>query len=97
MATLTSRIKLADFHGLSEVETQQRVGQLVCGSVSPSPELLEEQQNNLAQRIGRFEQQYQMTSSQMRRALETAVLKESADICSWLMLLEIKEGFGQAI
>jgi hypothetical protein len=97
MATLTSKIKLAEFSKLSETDKQARVNQLVSGSVSPSVDLLREQQGNLANRIHGFEAQYQMSSHDMRQAIRSGSMEESSDFCSWLMLLELRDSFEKSV
>jgi hypothetical protein len=97
MATLTSRIKLAEFSELSEMDKQVRVHQLVQGSVAPSSDLLKEQQENLAHRIHGFEAQYKMSSHDMRQAIRSGSMEESADFCSWLMLLELRDSFEKSV
>jgi hypothetical protein len=97
MATLTSRIKLAEFSSLPTHETKQRVDDLVRGSVSPSPELLEEQRKNLDDQIRLMEEQHGLSSEKMRHALKNGAIQETADICRWLMLLEIRDDFEKAI
>jgi hypothetical protein len=97
MATLTSRIKLAEFSELSETDKQVRVHQLVQGSVAPSSDLLKEQQANLANRIHGFEAQYKISSHDMRQAIRSGSMEESADFCSWLMLLELRDSFEKSV
>ena len=97
MATLTSRIKLAEFSELSEMDMHVRVNQLVSGSVAPSCDLLKEQQENLAHRIQGFEAQYKMSSNNMRQAIRSGSMEESADFCSWLMLLEVRDSFEKSV
>jgi hypothetical protein len=91
MVTLISRIKLADFSTISESDKERRITQIVGDFVSPSPELLKEQKANLAQRIQGFETQYKMSSQNMKQAIRSGSMVESADFCTWLMLLEIRD------
>jgi hypothetical protein len=97
MTTLTSRIKLAEFSAPSEPDIQARVHQLVQGSVAPSSDLLKEQQDNLANRIHGFEAQYKLSSHDMRQAIRNGSMEESADFCSWLMLLELRDSFEKSV
>ncbi len=97
MRTLTSRIKLAEFAKLSDTDTKTRVNQLVTGSVTPSSDLLKEQQENLARRIHGFEAQYKMSSHEIRQAICSGSMEESADFCSWLMLLELRDSFEKSV
>ena len=97
MTTLTSRIKLAEFSATSEPDIQARVNQLVQGSVAPSSDLLKEQQDNLANRIHGFETQYKLSSYDMRQAIRSGSMEESADFCSWLMLLELRDSFEKSV
>jgi hypothetical protein len=97
MANLTSRIKLAEFSALSEIDKQTRINQLVGGSVAPSSDLLKEQQENLANRIHGFEAQYKMSSHDMRQSIRSGSTEESADFCSWLMLLELRDSFEKSV
>lgn len=93
MATLTSRIKLAEFAALPKHEAQKRADDLLRGSICPSPELLKEQTRNLNDRIEAIEVRQGMSSESMRRALKNGSIQETAEICQWLMLLEIRDNF----
>jgi hypothetical protein len=90
MAILTRGIKLSEFASMSEEETESRVDELFQAANNPSTEQFEQQKSELEQEILFFESQYNMASEEMKQRLAMGEISESADICSWLMLLKIR-------
>lgn len=93
MATLTRGIKLSEFSKMSESEKDARVGELFQAALNPTQEQLAQQKQGIDDRIRVFESRYKMSSSEMKRLLTCGELKETADFCSWLMLLKIRGRF----
>jgi len=93
MAILTKGIKLSEFASMSEEEKDRRVSSLFQAAMNPSIEQLEQQKNDLNDQIRSFESRYRMTSGEMRQGLASGEISESADFCSWLMLLKIRGQF----
>lgn len=93
MATLTRGIKLSDFSKMPEKEKDRRIGELFQAALNPTEEQLDQQKNEIDDRIRSFESRYKMSSSEMKQSLASGQLKETADFCSWLMLLKIRGRF----
>lgn len=49
----------------------------------------------LTERIRRFETDYGMSSQSMRSALSDGSLRETTEICEWLMLLGMRDRIGK--
>lgn len=90
MATLAKGINLSDFGSMSEVEARKRVRDLYQASVNPTFEQLQEQKSKFDFKIHFFESRYKMSSEEMKRSLASGDFSESADICTWLMLLRTR-------
>jgi len=90
MATLTRGISFAELSTLSENALNESYTHLTRESTKTE---LEEQLKELDLEIQAFESAYNMKSNAMRDLLKEDKILECADICSWLMLLEIKEEF----
>lgn len=84
-------IKLSEFALMSEKERERRVGDLFQAALYPTQEQVEEQKCQIEAEIQAYELQHGMTSSQMRQRLASGEIKETASICSWLMLLKIQD------
>lgn len=93
MATITKGIKLSEFASMPEQEKKIRVDALFQAAVNPTPEQLREQKNEIDSEIRFFESRYQISSDKMKKLLINGEIKETADICSWLMLLKIRGSF----
>ncbi len=96
MATLAREISLSELASMPENEAQKCLGELLQTSVNPSQEQLVEQKTQLDAEIQRYESQYGMTSSEMKHRLSVGELRETAEFCSWLMLLKIRGRFDSA-
>jgi hypothetical protein len=93
MATLTRGIKLAEFSSMTETEKDRRVNELFQAALSPTEDQLNEQLAEVDGSIRAFEVRYRMSSGEMKHLLCNGEIKESADFCSWLMLLKIRGNF----
>lgn len=47
--------------------------------------------HDLEQRVAAFEQRFDMPSSKIHEAIESGALRESADVCTWIMDYELLE------
>jgi hypothetical protein len=80
-------LRLADLSSLPDAERERRVTEFAAGrNVAPNGEL-----GDLGIEIARFETRYEMSSATMRQKLIEGVLAETEDICSWLMLLSLRD------
>jgi hypothetical protein len=93
MSALKGSIKLSDLFALSEEEREQEMGAMVESAFNPTEPELKEQTEALTQRITQFEQRYEMSSHTMRDRLAEGAIKETADICSWMLLIKALESF----
>jgi len=93
MAPTKKRIKLSELAFMSEKESVEELKLLFQAAVDPSSEQIEEQKSHLDSQIQAYELQYGMTSSEMKEYLASGDLKETHDLCSWLMLLKIRGRF----
>lgn len=82
----TSRINLTEFSTLSPAEQANRVEGLLASRSAPLNGHLAE----LDETIAGFETRYEMSSEDMCRHLSDGKLAETADICSWRILLELR-------
>ena len=79
-------LKMSELRGLSASEIAARVASF--GKSQPANGELA----SLQERIAEFEIRYELSSETMRAQFHTGQLKETADICKWLMLLSVREG-----
>ena len=84
-------MKLSEIMSGSSEEQDQKLGQLVQSALAPDPEQLALQRKAIQARITSFERRYEMSSASMRQKLSRGEIKETADICSWLMLLKVTD------
>lgn len=96
MAILTRKIKLSGFSRLPKVERDKQVSEFFQAAFNPTQSELEQQQQELNTRIQYFEDLHQMSSEEMKRKLAAGEIRETADICSWLMFLNIRSRFESA-
>lgn len=93
MAIKSEGIKISELFACSSVEREQKVDQLFQAALNPTEAQLRQQKEEIDSRIINFERRYEMSSSVMRVKLRTGHLKETAEICSWLMLINAREDF----
>lgn len=80
-------VLLSDLEGLSVDERTRALAELArSGQSFPNGEMQE-----LDRRISEFELRYEMSSATMRKRYANRQLRETADICHWLMLLSMKD------
>lgn len=93
MATLTRGIKLNELASMSEGEKNRRIGEMFQAATNPTQEQLNQQKTDINNQIQAFESRYKMASSEMKQLLVSGKIKETAEFCSWLMLLKIRGRF----
>ena len=67
-----------------------RRDQLLSGLVSGAREPVNGYADRLDARIAEYESRYELTSAEMLEQIENGTLKETDDIASWLMLLNVR-------
>lgn len=90
MAILTKGIKLSELSSMSKAEKDRGVGELLRAAAKPTQLQIQQQQQELDSKIQYFEQLHGMSSSEMKQRLVEGEISETADVCSWLMLLKIQ-------
>lgn len=93
MAIQSEKIKISELFACSADEQEQKVDQLFQAALNPTEAQLRKQKEEIDSRIRNFERRYEMSSPVMRVKLRTGHLKETAEICSWLMLINAREDF----
>lgn len=93
MSALQGSIKLSDFFSLSEAEREEQLNGLVKASINPTEDQTREQTEALDARLRKFECRYEMSSDTMRAKLSNGDIKETADMCSWMLLIKARESF----
>jgi predicted Zn-dependent protease with MMP-like domain len=91
MSVVTNGIKLSEWANASSECKRAQLEELVQDAMNPTPEALKSQREQLCAEIGEFECRYEMSSISMREMLKAGSLKETNDICSWLVLLKFKD------
>lgn len=80
-------IRITAKEAVSDDQWLQRSRQLADALKQP----MNGQLMDIEQRIRSFESRYEMTSQEMRGKFRSGDLKETMEICSWLMLLDIHD------
>lgn len=82
-----NRIKLSEFSQLDEAGKDAKLAEFSKSrQESPNGHL-----TYLNERIAEYEITYEMSSEAMVEALKTRRIKETADICSWMMLVDVRK------
>lgn len=66
---------------------------MVEAAFNPTDDQVQEQTAALDARITKLERRYEMSSSTMRKQLSKGEIKETAEICSWMLLIKAKDSF----
>lgn len=81
-------LRLSELHGLSPEERERKIEEFVeAGKQITNEQALED----LTQKLERFEELYEITSSEMKNQLQQGLLQETHEICCWLMLLKVRD------
>lgn len=83
----TRSIRLADLAGLSTVERDRRLSEVVADTRRPPAA---DDVAALDERIAAFEAQHSMSSEVMQRLLSVGEIRETYAVCQWLMALELR-------
>jgi hypothetical protein len=79
---------LADLEGITEEELEERVHAFVENAEAQIPDL-----DELTQRIQDYEKQHGLTTIELRAGLKNGTVLETAKICDWLILAELRDQF----
>jgi hypothetical protein len=80
------RIKLADLAKMSKEEKDATLEAFVKKAQEPpTKEVIAEWKNKIA----KYEEQYEMSSDEMRKKLKLGEITETFEICKWLMDLHV--------
>jgi hypothetical protein len=93
MATQFKGVKVSELFAAPPEVQEVEVDRLFQAAISPTCEQLNQQKAALDYRIKRFERRYEISSKAMRQQFRLGRIRETAEICSWLMLLKAKEDF----
>lgn len=93
MSALKGSIKLSEFFELSDAEREESLSNLVECATNPTQDETSEQTEALDARLRKFECRYEMSSATMRDKLSKGLIKETADVCSWMLLIKASESF----
>ena len=93
MSSLQGSVALSELASCPEEERQSKINSLFQAALRPTEEQVREQKMALDKRISVFERRYEMSSEDMHQQLCKGELKETADICSWALLLKSKNSF----
>jgi hypothetical protein len=52
--------------------------------------------DDLNRQIAVFEKRYEQSSASMRERFKQGAIHETAEICEWLMLLELRDSLGRS-
>jgi len=85
-------VAMSEFRHMSEEQRAEAVSNLVHGA----SESANGQAEQLDTQIEAYEHKYNLTSEDLLEMLASGELQETADICSWLMLLHIREPVGDS-
>ncbi|NHC36889.1 hypothetical protein [Scytonema millei] len=90
MATLARGVKLSELTATSAQDRERQVKRLFQDALTPTEEQIKKQSEEINAKIRDFERRYEMPSVVMRQNLLEGKIKETADICSWLILLKLR-------
>lgn len=80
-------VKMSKLRGMMGDEREATMSSIVAASrQAPNGEI-----SRLSAQIQAFEEQHSMTSDELRSALRKREVRETAEICRWLMLLDLRE------
>jgi hypothetical protein len=88
MATKT--LKLASLKGLDTSARNAKLRELVAGRKDVNGELAA-----LNARIAEYEDRYELPSSRLVEAVNRRSIRQTAEVCSWLTLVELRSRVGR--
>jgi len=90
MTTLAKGFKLSELTSTSTQQREEQAKRLFQEALAPTKEQVKRQMDEIDTKIRDFERQYEMPSVTMKQYLLDGSIKETAEICSWLMLLKLR-------
>jgi hypothetical protein len=84
-------VRLSELASLPERERSERLDAFAASRFAP----LNGEKEDLDRQISIFETRYEMSSDEMQKQYRAKQLKETADICSWMMLLSLRDRLGR--
>lgn len=80
-------LRLSELHGLSPEERDEKIEEFIRAGKITNEQALDD----LNQKLDRLEENYEITSNEMKNQLRQGFLQETQEICYWLMLLKLRE------
>jgi hypothetical protein len=90
---LQGSIKLSELSALSKEAREEKLSALVQAAMNPTEDQVREQIDALNAQLTEFECRYEMSSVTMHNRLAKGEIKETADICSWMLLIKARDSF----
>ena len=81
-----TRMKLSEFSQLDDAGKEAKLAEFARSRQEP----LDGQLQYLNEKIAEYETTYEMSSETMVESLKNRKIKETADICSWMMLIDVR-------
>jgi midasin (ATPase involved in ribosome maturation) len=85
-------LRLSELRGLSPEQRERRLAAFASGR----KQLLNGEMDDLNRQIAVFEKRYEQSSASMRERFKQGAIHETAEICEWLMLLELRDSLGRS-
>lgn len=93
MSKPSQGVRISELISCSPTERDKKLDLLFQAALNPTEGQLHQQSTAIEKQIAKFERRYEMSSSVMKKRLSAGLIKETAEICSWLMLLKAKDRF----
>jgi hypothetical protein len=84
-------LKLSCFSKATEQDRYDAVAELSRAALEPDAVYVNQQLQEINERIKKLECRYEMSSDLMKSCLGRGEIKETSDICSWILLLKVKD------
>lgn len=83
-------LRLSDISGLSEEQQRERVADFMAARYQPFNGEL----TAINEQLAELEKRYEVSSAAVREQVSSGTIRETAEICHWLMLLDMKAKLG---
>lgn len=80
-------LSLAQLKTMSNERREQQLGELVATTRQPPNGEIK----SVQKKLHAYEMQHGINSDELRRKVASGEVKETADVCSWLMLLDLQD------
>ena len=79
---------MAEFAKMTQAEKDKAIAELIKAAMEPptAEELAE-----LDAKIAVYEQRFGIASDKIHESIDNGTLKETSEVCSWIMLVELRE------